>query len=441
MFYREPLQADLPDSLWAHSAAPAPLTPCLEGQHTSRIVVIGGGFTGLSTALHLAEEGAEVTLLEANDIGFGGSGRNVGLANAGLWTKPDDIEAVLGKPLAQRLYTALSKAPDLVYSLIERFGIQCEATRNGTLHLGHSRAGLRDLEERTRQLQQRGAPVELLSAAKTAEMTGSKAYHGAIFDPRAGTIQPLGYARGLATAALSLGARIFTRSPVTGLERASDGWVVSTPSGAIHAEKVVLATNAYSTDLWKSMDQTFTPLHFFQFATAPLDTDVLKQILPGNQGCWDTRDVMTSLRLDQSGRLILGSVGRFAGDTSSFLQNWASSHLRALFPDHYPRIVGNADGALWRYGWTGKIAYSDDHLPHLHLLAPDLITVIGYSGRGIGPGSVMGKAIADHLLGAPIEEMPLPVTDLRKMPFRHLLGEYYCRGSDLYHLYQRIFRL
>jgi len=430
----------LPNSLWAHSACPAPVTTRLEGKHSSQVVVIGGGFTGLSTALHLAEAGKQVILLEASEIGFGGSGRNVGLVNAGLWTPPEDIEAILGKEAGSKLYAALGKAPDLVFSLIERFDIQCEATRNGTLHLAHSYSGFKDLQNRTRQLQARGAPVELLDASKTAAMTGSEYHFGAILDPRAGTIQPLGYARGLAAAAQSLGAELYTHSPVTGLERTpgNDGWRVSTASGEVRAESLVLATNAYSTDLGIGLEQTFTPLHFFQFASAPLDAEILKHVLPGKQGCWDTRQVMTSLRLDRSGRIILGSVGKFAGESSDFLQGWAGDQLRKLFPDLYPRMVDQCAGSIWRHGWTGRIAYSHDHLPHLHLPSPGLIACIGYSGRGIGPGTVMGKAIAEHLLGAPLAALPLPVTEPRKVACRRLKEQYYTRGSDLYHLYQRM---
>jgi glycine/D-amino acid oxidase-like deaminating enzyme len=431
----------LPDSLWANSACPTPTTHSLIGEHHSDIVVIGGGFTGFSTALHLALAGRDVMVLEANEIGFGGSGRNVGLANAGLWTKPDEIESILGQSAGRKLFDALSRSPDLVYSLIERHGIDCEATRNGTLHLAHSRLGLKDLEDRTAQLNLRGSNVELLDAATTEQMTGTRGHLGAILDRRAGTIQPLSYVRGLAKASIDNGARVFHQTPVTELtpKPNNTGWLITTPSATVHAQTVVLATNAYSTGLWQGVQESFVPLFFSQFATAPLSKETLEVILPGKQGCWDTRQVMTSLRLDQSGRLILGTVGKTAHLGSGLLEAWASDQLKKLFP-HIPisRLTAESAESPWAFSWSGKIAYSDDHLPHLHLLAPNLITCLGYSGRGIGPGTVMGKEIAEFINGKPMEELPLPFTEPSKIFARTVREQYYTRGSDVYHLCQRI---
>ncbi|WP_207063684.1 FAD-binding oxidoreductase [Motiliproteus sp. SC1-56] len=432
--------SSLPDSLWASSACPAPPTRPLEGATRADVAIIGGGFTGLSAALHLAEKGLKVSVLEACEIGYGGSGRNVGLVNAGLWMNPDDIDAQLGKEYGDRLDRILGGSPELVFSLIERFDIPCEATRNGTLHLAHSKSGLKGLTDRARQLQARGAPVQLLDAATTAAMTGTERYHGAILDPRAGTIQPLGYVRGLASAAKSLGASIYTRSPVTRLAPARDGqgWSISTPDGSLQAEKVILATNAYGSGAYRELQQTFTPLHFFQFATAPLPDAVLERILPGKQGCWDTRQVMTSIRLDQAGRLILGSIGQLPDNGSRFLQGWAADRVKSLFPELYPQIKPRGETGFWHHGWVGTIAFSPDHLPHLHQLGPNLISCVGYSGRGIGPGTIMGKAMADYVTGSPAEDLPLPLTEPKQVVGRSIREQYYARGSDLYHAYQRV---
>ncbi|SEQ10782.1 Glycine/D-amino acid oxidase [Amphritea atlantica] len=428
----------LPDSLWAASACPAPDTAPLQGQHSAAVVIIGAGYTGLSTALHLAEKGVDVIVLEAQEIGFGGSGRNVGLVNAGLWVNPDEIEATLGSTYGQRLNTQLAGAPDLVFSLIERFGIGCEAIRNGTLQLSHSRKGDHILMTRARQLLQRGAPVELKDPATTARLTGTSAYKSSLYDPRAGTIQPLSYARGLAQAAQSLGARIYTGSIVTELSNNPAGeWQVATANGSVVADQVVIATNAYSEHLNKTLKQSFIPLRFFQYATHPLQPEQLQQILPEKHGCWDTRQVMSSIRLDDSGRLIIGSIGTVEDRGNRFLQNWASHQLSRLFPGlFHPSTVRN-DG-LWSHSWSGQIAFSNDHLPHLHRLAPGLTACIGYSGRGIGPGTMMGKSLADHLTGMPLEEMFVPVTPLKPIPARRVRELYFARGADLYHLYQRI---
>ncbi len=200
--------------LWEDTAPRESATAMLRETVNADVAVIGAGYTGLSAALHLATGGASVVVLESFDVGHGGSGRNVGLVNAGMWVTPDEVAATLGAQYGERLLRVLGDAPKLVFELIDRYGIQCEAVRTGTLHCAVGRAGLADLERRAAQWQARGAPVQLLSAAQTAAKVGSGVYTGSLWDRRAGTIQPLGYARGLAHAALQARARLYTNSRV-----------------------------------------------------------------------------------------------------------------------------------------------------------------------------------------------------------------------------------
>src|SRR6056297_2944921 len=153
-----------PASLWQDSAAERFTAPDLQGERSADLAIIGGGYTGLSAALSAAEQGAEVVLLEAAQVGHGGSGRNVGLVNAGLWLPPDAVGARLGEGPGEALNTTLAAAPDRVFDLIARHAIACEPQRAGTLHLAHAPSGLRDLRRRAEQAQARGAPVSLLDA-------------------------------------------------------------------------------------------------------------------------------------------------------------------------------------------------------------------------------------------------------------------------------------
>ena len=207
--------------------------------------MIGGGYTGLSAARSAAGQGAEVVVLEAGRVGHGGSGRNVGLVNAGLWLPPDDVAARLGPEAGEALNATLSAAPGHVFDLIDRYGIACEPRRAGTLHLAHAAKGLADLRRRAAQAQARGAHVTLLDADETARRTGSPGFHGALHDPRAGTIQPLAYARGLARAATEAGARIFEQSAVIGADHHAGHWVLRTAAGKLRAPRLLVATNAY----------------------------------------------------------------------------------------------------------------------------------------------------------------------------------------------------
>lgn len=223
------------DSLWAKTTSDFPRRPPLQEVIPADVVVIGCGFTGVSAAYHLASSGAQVALLEARTIGFGGSGRNVGLVNAGLWTPPDQVEAKLGPNVGKHLNATLANGPDLVFDLIRRHQILCEATRKGTLHCAHSATGFKDLQNRYRQQQERGAPVDLLNPKETARRTGSPAYFGALWDRRAGTIQPLSYVQGLADAAEKRGARIFEGTSALTITEDQSGWTVRTAEGVVHA--------------------------------------------------------------------------------------------------------------------------------------------------------------------------------------------------------------
>lgn len=272
-----------PDSLWRRTTRESRAWPALEGDVTADVVVIGGGFTGVSAAFHLAARGVSVVLLEARTIGFGGSGRNVGLVNAGLWTPPDEVEGKLGQPEGAALNAVLAAGPDLVFDLIETNQIRCEAVRSGTLHCAHSVAGLRDLQARHAQQIARAAPVRLLDGAETARRTGSPAFHGALWDGRAGTIQPLAYVQGLARSAGMRGALIHEGSAVTGMRRAGDHWQVHSARGSVRAARLIQATNAYATE--GVPDNPIIPTHFFQLATAPLPVRLRRAILPGGEGC------------------------------------------------------------------------------------------------------------------------------------------------------------
>lgn len=412
------------DSLWRASSPAAPELTTLDGRLDVDVVIVGGGFTGLSAALHMAKLGISVAVIEAQEVGFGGSGRNVGLANAGLWLEPNQLDKSIGSEAGGILYNTLAAAPDYVYDLIDEYGIECEAIRNGTLHAGVGKAGLAQLERRYEQLSLRGAPVQLLDSAEAQSRIGSEKFNSALFDPRAGTIQPLAYARGLAKAALKEGAKLFEHSPVDKMEPTSDGWAVYTENGEVHAEKVILATNAYSGYGVKDQGRKFLPIFYSQLASKPLSDAQLASVLPNKEGVWDTCTVMSSFRLDQQGRLIFGGMG----GEGNLLSNWATQRVAELFP-----ILNKVE---WDYCWTGKIAYSEDHLPHCQQLQNGLFSVAGYSGRGIGPGTIVGRELAQWFAGQR-ESLSIPTTLLRDIPFRKLKCMFYEAGAHTYHFGQQ----
>jgi len=415
--------------LWESTAPPAPPTSPLQADQTVDVAIVGAGYTGLSAALHLAEGGARVTVLEAEEIGFGGSGRNVGLVNAGMWVMPAELPKVLGETYGARLLDTLGNAPDLVFDLIQRHGIACEALRVGTLHCAASQAGLKELTERARQWAALKAPVQLLDAAAARAKTGTDAYHGALLDLRAGTIQPLAYARGLARAALNAGASVHTHSPVTAARDRQTHWELRTRSGApVHARWVVVASNAYShlDGPWASLRTELVRLPYFNMATVPLDPALRKQILPECQGVWDTRQVLSSFRYDAAGRLVFGSVGDLSGAGMHIHTQWGRRALAKLYPA--------LKDIPFEHEWYGTIGMTADALPRLHRPARNTLSFSGYNGRGIAPGTVLGRELARLVLGTRTEaDLPLPVTTIQRATLRRTRECWYEFGARLIH--------
>lgn len=412
--------------LWQDtSPEPMPDLPDLEGPQASDVIVVGGGITGLSTALHLAEAGTAVTLIEAGEIPSGGSGRNVGLVNAGLWIPPDDICEALGEADGERANAILGAAPAKVFALIERHGIACQATRSGTLHLAHNGQGERELARRAEQLQRRGAPVDLVEDEACWGMLGTRRIRRALHDHRAGTLNPVAYTRGLARAAIAAGALLYARSPALGVAREGDGWRVTTPRGSVTASRLVLATNAYSEEEWNQVRQHFFPGHFFQVASPPLSDALAGDILPQRQGAWDTRMVLSSMRRDAEGRLILGSLGRGDGRPASYVRCWADRIQRHYFPQ-----LGRVD---WECTWTGRIAFTPDHTLRLFEPAPGILAATGYNGRGITTGTVVGQGFARYLTHGDDALLPLPIRSPKPIPAKPLWSSCYEGGFTLYH--------
>ena len=403
-------------SLWDDTAAEEAFTSSMDGDVATELVIIGGGFTGLSTALHAAERGLACHVLEAEKIGYGGSGRNVGLVNAGVWLPPQDVKARMGEERGSQFVKAFGEAPAYVMSLIERHQIRCELTRTGTIHAAHSAKGYKDLARRVEEWKRLRAPVDLLSRDEAADKIGSDVFHGGLLDHRAGTINPMGYVRGLARAALGAGAEISTGVKVRGLHRDNDRWIVETGQGRVTAKSVVIGTNAYSGDLWQGLRKSFMMIHFFQLATKPLG-DKAAGILREGQGLWDTGPIMFSLRRDAFGRIIVGSMGKVIGGLKGLSRRWAARRLQHIFP-----ALGDVE---FETSWHGQIAMTPDHLPRIHRLADGLYTPIGYNGRGITTGTIFGRAIADLLAGGKEEDLPLPITDLETVPSAPFMSRLY----------------
>jgi glycine/D-amino acid oxidase-like deaminating enzyme len=417
--------------LWEASAPEALPAPPLTEDLVAEVAIVGAGYTGLSAALHLAEAGASVVVLEGAGIGFGGSGRNVGLVNAGLWLMPSRLRQVLGETHGPRLLSQLGEAPSLVFELIDRHAIDCQPVRSGTLHCAADARGLAELEIRCRQWQELGAPVRLLDPAETAGRLGTTAYRGSLLDLRAGTIQPLAYARGLACAAVSSGARLHSGSPVVAMEEEPGaGWRLRTASGrTLSAKWAIVATNAYTGPggPCPALQRELVRLPYFNLATAPLPRELAETVLPGREGAWDTRRLLSSFRMDRGGRLVFGSVGALRGCATEVHRTWARRALAKLFPQ--------LAGVSFEHEWYGVIGMTSDAVPRLHALGRRALSISGYNGRGIAPGTTFGRDLARWVLGELTEaDMPLPVSEPGSAALKPLREGFYEAGSLAAHL-------
>jgi glycine/D-amino acid oxidase-like deaminating enzyme len=378
-------------------------TPPLEGDVRADVAIVGGGFTGLSAALHLAERGASVALLEAEEPGWGASGRNGGQVNPGLKHDPDTVEAHFGAELGGRMNALAGAAPQVVFDLIERLGIACEARRHGTL-----RAAVRDrhadrIRVTAEQWRRRGAPVELLEGAALTAATGTARYRAALWDRRGGDLNPLRYARGLAAAATRAGGRLYGGTRATGLARVGRDWHVASPRGSVVAGQVLIATNGYTDDLWPGLRRTIVPLFGAVAATAPLN-DLAHSVMPSRAVLYESGTVTVYYRVDGAQRLIIG--GR--GPQREVASTAALAHLLAYAEKLWPALRG----VSWTHAWGGRLAMTRDQYPHLHEPAPGVLTCMGYNGRGVAMATVMGAQLAKRMLD-PRGEIDMPSSSMK----------------------------
>jgi glycine/D-amino acid oxidase-like deaminating enzyme len=395
-----------PASLWEQTAPPAPDYPASAAGVQTQVAVVGAGYTGLSAALHLAQAGQDVVVIDAHAPGWGASGRNGGQVIAGVKYEPDQLRAMFGAAAGGRMVGTVGGAADLVFDLIDRHAIACDPVRTGWLQPAVSEATLAVLDGRMRQWRHEGADVRRLDQAETARLTGTTAYAGAILDRRGGTVQPLAYARGLAAAAADAGARLFGGTRATALARGG-AWRITTDGGDIRADRVILATNGYSGHLHDRLRRSVIAVPSWQVATEPLPPDLRAAILPERQSASDTRRLLRYFRLDAAGRFVLGSRGSFAEPQPDRSVRALCGAARELFPA--------LRGVRFTHHWGGMVAVTRDHLPHLHVLAPGLFAGLGYNGRGVAMATVMGRALASLAQGADPDAIGVPVAPLRPM--------------------------
>lgn len=402
-----PPQLPWPPSLWADVTPPGPQLQPLEGSHRADTVVIGAGFTGLSTALHLRHAGIGVTVLEAMEPGWGASGRNNGQVIPTLSRPdPDDIVARHGDA-GERFVALLRDSASILFDLVRDERIDAEAEQTGWIQPVHSPGRMKIAERRVAQWSRRGAPVELLSREETAQRLGSDAWFGGWWNRTGGHINPLALARGLARTVLDRGGAVFARSPVTSYARSGNRWVVKTERGEVSARALVLATNAYTDkpvgNLAPQIAREIVPVLSWQMATAPLSDNIRRIILPERSAMSDTHGELYFARYDARHRLVTGGALLHPINGAERLKPYMAARLQRLFPQ-----IGLV---RFDYVWNGYVGMTRDYLPRLHRLGPDGYAWAGCNGRAVALSIALGREFARAIHGTADGELALPFTD------------------------------
>jgi glycine/D-amino acid oxidase-like deaminating enzyme len=402
----------LPPSLYAETAIPPLDLARLTSDVRASVVIIGGGITGLSSALHLAESGVDVLLLEAHQPGWGASGRNGGHVNPGLKPEPDEVERDFGE--IGRLMVRFSyAAPEALFRLVERYQLRCEARQAGTLRAATSQATLESLRKLAAQYAARGMAADLLDGNAAFAATGTHRYPLILRDPYGGSVNPLGYTRGLAHAAIAAGARLYGSSPAVTLARTADrAWRISTPNGAVVADRLVIGTNGYTDDLWPGLKRTVVPIWSGMTATEPLPDEVAHQIMPRGGVLYELGAITVYYRLDVGNRLLIG--GR------SSLRDMQGPEGFRYLQRYAVKLWPVLRSVAWTHGWNGQLAMTADHYPHLHEPEPDVLMALGYNGRGVAMATAMGGLIARRIGGERAESLEMPMTGIKPIPFHGL---------------------
>lgn len=362
----------------------------LQGAVEADVCVIGGGYTGLSSAVHLAERGYRVVLLEAERVGWGASGRNGGQCTIGQRQPQEELEEKFGDDEARRLWELGVEAVSTVRDLIDRHDIACDLKR-GNLVCAAKRSDADWYRGHAEHMRERyGLDCRFVEGEELRRLSGTDVFRGGLLEHESAHLHPLNYALGLAAAAAGLGVDIHERSRVTGYDEASPT-TVRTAGGQVRAPYVVLGCNGYLGRLEKRVAGRIMPINNFVLATEPLPEARQRELNPEDLCMYDAKFVVNYWKLTGDGRVLFGGgenyTRRFPSDIRAF--------VRRYMLHHYPQL---ADARI-EYGWGGTLAVTMNRLPCFGRLDPDIYYALGFSGHGVQIATLAGKLIAEAVAG------------------------------------------
>ena len=383
-------QGEYPPSYYAEHATQLEKFQCLKSEIRADVCVVGGGFTGLSTALHLAQSGYKVAILEAQRIGFGASGRNGGQVSGGQRMDQEGLEAILGDEHAKELWDISQQSVDLVRNLssdMEDCGVV-----DGIIHTAHRKRYVKEEHAYTDHLREKYGydKIQNLSFEETHHLVNSPAYFGGTLDMGAGHIDPLRYALGLARKCINLGVEIYEQSKVINV-KSGDTAKIKTQNGSISAKFVVLACNGYLGRLNTRVAARVMPINNFIIATEPMSEDAQEALIKNNHAVADSKFVVNYFRFSPDRRLLFGGSESYG---YKFPRDIAAA-VRKPMLEIYPQLKNTRID----YAWGGTLGITMNRMPHFERIDGNILSASGYSGHGVAMATMGGKMAADAIRG------------------------------------------
>ncbi len=410
-----PDPSSLEATLWAKTAPALPETRVLSESLEVDVAIVGAGFTGTSAALHLAEAGRSVAILEAEEIGWGCSSRNEGNAAPSWWgTPPDTVVSRHGEERGGRMNRMVAESGNLVSELVEKHGINCDYRRRGVLWVAEDEKQLRKITSSGEQWAHYGHRIEPVSRQDVTDYIATERYIAGLVNLEYAQINPAAYVRGLAQAAQTAGASIFTRSRATAIKKKGERWQVASANGEITADRVIIGTNSYSGALWPSLSRSFYPATIAMFASEPY-ADGGRSILLKDIPFHDSNTLsFFGVFFDSEGRLLGGVVPPINRSASLESIAWPAD---LKFAKVFPQLPL----PTWQHVWVGTACMMPDAMPRVYRLEPGIYSAMGYSGTGICPATAIGRELAKMIVSGDEGDCAMPISEVKKLPFTRLV--------------------
>lgn len=379
------------DSWYAASANRQLSFPQLEGSVEADICIIGGGYTGLSCAIHLREKGYSVVLLEAERVGWGASGRNGGHCSTGQRNDQEELEAMVGLDHARQLWQLGLEAVDTVCDLIDRYQIACDL-KSGDLHVAAKANELPEMQSYVDKLQRSYdyQAIRFVDKAELEDMTSSRRYHGGCVDTGGRHLHPLNYALGLAAAADQLGATIFEQSRATGYRQGKDV-EIETETGMVKAKYLVLGCNGYLEKLAPVAARRIMPINNYVLATEPLPQATARALIRDDCAMSDTLFVVNYWKLSADNRLLFGGGETYTRRLPKDIKSFVRKYMLATYPE--------LEHVAIDYAWGGTLAVTVNRMPSFGRIGDNIFYAQGYSGHGVPIATLAGKLISEAVTG------------------------------------------